>query len=389
MLNKLWFALCVLLLSVSISADVPVEVHVKNLSSGSDSDRISACYFLGKEKKESKYLSEIQEVLKTTDNSRVAVACANALGYIQEKGSSTTALKNKIMSESNSDVVYACLASIVNIAIKNGYEADAKSAVQYSDINHRSDEFVADLIDRIKKDSMVTVIGAGGLGSPVLYYLAAAGVGAIQIIDSDKVDLTNLQRQILYNTSSVNKDKAEEAESVLRSLNPNLSILSQNARLTAANIEGIFQGSNLIIEGSDNFETKFLVNDACHFLSIPLILAGILRFEGQVIGILPKQTSCYRCIFHSPPDADSVPNCGEAGVIGSVAGIIGSIQATESIKFLLGQEQGIFGSILSVDAKTMEFRKISIPKNKACPLCGDNPSITKIEDIVLKTCDWE
>ena len=239
------------------------------------------------------------------------------------------------------------------------------------------------------KDSMVTVIGAGGLGSPVLYYLAAAGVGAIQIIDSDKVDLTNLQRQILYNTSSVNKDKAEEAESVLRSLNPNLSILSQNARLTASNIEGIFQGSNLIIEGSDNFETKFLVNDACHFLSIPLILAGILRFEGQVIGILPKQTSCYRCIFHSPPDADSVPNCGEAGVIGSVAGIIGSIQATESIKFLLGQEQGIFGSILSVDAKTMEFRKISIPKNKACPLCGDNPSITKIEDIVLKTCDWE
>ena len=151
MLNKIWFALCVFILSVSISAEVPVEVHVKNLSSGSDSDKISACHFLGKEKQESKYLSEIQEVLKTTDNSRVAVACANALGYIQEKGSSTTALKNKIMSESNSDVVYACLASIVNIAIKNGYEADAKSAVQYSDINHRSDEFVADLIDRIKK----------------------------------------------------------------------------------------------------------------------------------------------------------------------------------------------------------------------------------------------
>ena len=130
---------------------MPIEVHVKNLSTGTNSDKIAACNFLGKEKSEKKYLSEIQETLKATDNSRVAVACANALGYIQEKGSSTTALKNKIMSESNSDVVYACLVSILNIAIKNGYEADAKSAVQYSDINHRGDEFVADLIDKIKK----------------------------------------------------------------------------------------------------------------------------------------------------------------------------------------------------------------------------------------------
>lgn len=239
------------------------------------------------------------------------------------------------------------------------------------------------------KESVVTVVGAGGLGSPALYYLAAAGVGEIRIIDSDKVDLTNLQRQILYGIGSVNKPKSEEAEKVISNLNSNIKILSHNERLSASNIESIIQGSHLVLEGSDNFETKFLVNDACHFLKIPVIIAGILRFEGQVIGINPNSTSCYRCIFHSPPDADSVPNCAEAGVIGSVAGLVGSIQATESIKFLLGLEQGLFGSILSVDTKAMEFRKISIPKNKSCPLCGENPSITKIEDIILKQCDWE
>ena len=202
------------------------------------------------------------------------------------------------------------------------------------------------------KESIVTVVGAGGLGSPVLYYLAAAGVGEIRIIDS------------------------------------NIKIVTYNERLTASNIVKIFSGSNLILEGSDNFETKFLVNDACHFLKIPLIIAGILRFEGQVIGVIPNTTACYRCIFQSPPDAESVPNCAEAGVIGSVAGLVGSIQATESIKYLLGIDQGLFGSILSIDTKSMEFRKIQVLKNKICPLCGDNPSITQIEDIVIPHCDW-
>lgn len=150
MFNKNFFYLCIFFFSFSLLAEVPVEVHVKNLSKGTESEKIAACNYLGKDKAEKKYISEIQDALKVADNSKVAVACANALGYIQEKGSSTTALKNKIMSESNSDVVYACLVSILNIAIKNGYEPDAKSAIQYSDINHRGDEFVADLIDRIK-----------------------------------------------------------------------------------------------------------------------------------------------------------------------------------------------------------------------------------------------
>mgnify|MGYP006351149557 CR=1 FL=1 len=151
MFNKNFFYISIIFFSFSfLRAEVSVDVHVKNLSKGTESEKMAACNFLGKEKSEKKYISEIQETLKLSDNSKVAIACANALGYIQEKGSSTTALKNKIMSESNTDVVYACLVSILNIAIKNGYEPDAKSAVQYADINHRNDEFVADLIDRIK-----------------------------------------------------------------------------------------------------------------------------------------------------------------------------------------------------------------------------------------------
>ena len=150
MFNKYTFLFLLLFSSVSIFGGVPIEIHVKNLSAGTDLDKISACNYLGKENKEKKYISDIQEALKNADNARVAVACANALGYIQEKGTATTALKNKIMSETNSDVVYACLISIINIAIKNGYEPDARAALQYSDVHHRGDEFIADLIDKIK-----------------------------------------------------------------------------------------------------------------------------------------------------------------------------------------------------------------------------------------------
>jgi hypothetical protein len=151
MVIKIFLYLSLFFMSASIFAEVALEVHVKNLSKGTESEKIAACNHLGKEKSEKKYISEIQETLKNTDNPKVAIACANALGYMQEKGSPTSTLKNKIMAESNSDVVYACLVSILNIAIKNGYEPDAKAAIQYSDINHRGDEFVADLIDRIKK----------------------------------------------------------------------------------------------------------------------------------------------------------------------------------------------------------------------------------------------
>ncbi|MCB1160446.1 MAG: HesA/MoeB/ThiF family protein [Leptospiraceae bacterium] len=229
--------------------------------------------------------------------------------------------------------------------------------------------------------STVAVIGAGGLGSPVLFYLAATGIGTLRIVDYDTVDLTNLQRQILYHTSSQDLPKVEAAREILSKLNPNIQVEIFRTRLEASNAESILTGSDIVIEGSDNFETKFLVNDACFFLKIPLIIGGILQFEGQVIGIKPGETACYRCIFVNPPPPDEIPNCADSGVIGSMAGIIGSIQALEATKAILGfPEAGLFGKILSMEAKEMNFRKIIVKKNLNCPLCGANPSITSIMD---------
>ncbi|MBE7413530.1 MAG: molybdopterin-synthase adenylyltransferase MoeB [Leptospiraceae bacterium] len=237
------------------------------------------------------------------------------------------------------------------------------------------------------KNSTVTVMGAGGLGSPALFYLAACGIGNIRIIDSDILDLTNLQRQILHRTENISKLKTDSAEETLHSLNPWINIKKFSFRGKADNILSIIEGSDIVLEGSDNFETKFLINDACYFLKIPLIIGGILRFEGQLIGILPDSTPCYRCIFHSPPPPDEIPSCAEAGVIGGVAGVIGSLQATEAIKFILKiEESRVFGKILNYDAKSLDFRKISINKNPNCPLCGKNPLITELHDSVSRVC---
>jgi len=231
------------------------------------------------------------------------------------------------------------------------------------------------------KASKVTVIGAGGLGSPALFYLTAAGVGEIRIVDSDILDITNLQRQIVHDTDSINLEKTKSAVKTLKKLNPHIQFKIFGERLRSENINSIIENSDLVLEGSDNFETKFLVNDACYFLKIPLVIGGILRFEGQVIGIRPDIDACYRCIFHSPPPPESVPSCADAGVIGSVAGIIGSIQATETIKFLLGiPESGLFGKVMSLDAKTMNFRKISSQRNEKCPLCGTEKRILSVRD---------
>jgi adenylyltransferase/sulfurtransferase len=238
------------------------------------------------------------------------------------------------------------------------------------------------------KSSTVSVIGAGGLGSPLLYYLVAAGIGTIKVIDSDIVDLTNLQRQILFKESSIGKSKSLEAKEALLSLNPNLDIQSYPLRLIDQNINEVINPSDLVIEGSDNFETKFLVNDYCYFNKIPLLIGGILRFEGQVLGIKPEGY-CYRCIFHSIPDSSDIPNCSDAGVIGSIAGIIGSLLATESIKYLLNLDDSIFKNILSIDMSNLEFRKIPIKKNNNCPLCGKNPIIKNLESYSSKICEVE
>ncbi len=237
------------------------------------------------------------------------------------------------------------------------------------------------------KNSTVTVIGAGGLGSPALFYLAACGIGNLRIVDSDTLDLTNLQRQILHTTDFISKPKTDSALQSLKKLNPWIHVETFSVRANAENVRSIIDGSQIVLEGSDNFETKFLINDACFFLKTPLLIGGILRFEGQLIGVIPGKTACYRCIFHSPPPPDEVPSCAEAGVIGGVAGVLGSLQATEAIKYLLQMEEsGVFGKILNYDAKNCDFRKISMNQNPNCPLCGEHPSITELKDSAGRVC---
>ncbi|TGK12022.1 HesA/MoeB/ThiF family protein [Leptospira fletcheri] len=224
------------------------------------------------------------------------------------------------------------------------------------------------------KSSKICIVGAGGLGSPALFYLSAAGVGNITIIDSDEVDTTNLQRQILYRHSDIGAKKAETASRNSRELNPFVQIASHAVRLSSENADSLLQGFDLVLEGSDNFGTKFLVNDSCVRSKIPFLTAGVLRFEGMVMGVRPGVDACFRCVFESEPPPESVPSCSEAGVIGSVAGLIGSIQATEAIKFLLEfpnvQESGLFGNMIQVETKNMEFRKIRLERRLDCPCCG-------------------
>lgn len=228
------------------------------------------------------------------------------------------------------------------------------------------------------KSAKVAVVGAGGLGSSILQYLTASGVGYIKIIDSDVLDLTNLQRQVLFHTSQIGKPKAEIARENLLKLNENIYFEVCKERLLAHNVEKIIQDVDLVIEGSDNFPTKFLVNDYCVLNSIPLIIGGILRFEGQILCIQPNKSYCYRCIFHSPPPPDEIPSCSEAGVLGTVAGVIGTLMANLALNYLLEIDFNFGKYLLSFDLKEMNFRKISINKNLNCILCGVAPQIKYI-----------
>lgn len=229
-------------------------------------------------------------------------------------------------------------------------------------------------------DSRVLIIGAGGLGSPVALYLASAGVGTLGIVDSDRVDLTNLQRQILHKTRDIGRLKVESAQETLQELNPDLQIHTYPVRLTSENVLEIFQPYDMIVDGSDNFPTRYLVNDACVLLNKPLSHGAIFRFEGQVLTIVPRKGPCYRCVFPTPPPPDLVPSCQETGVFGALAGVIGSIQATEVIHYLLGRQPALQGNLLVYDSLEQEFRKILLGRNPQCPVCGDQPSITKLLD---------
>ena len=230
-------------------------------------------------------------------------------------------------------------------------------------------------------NSKVLVIGAGGLGSPAILYLAAAGVGTIGIVDFDVVDLSNLQRQIIHNTERVGTSKVESARKTVEMLNPDVKVITYNTRISKENIMDIIKNYDVVLDGTDNFPTRFLINDACYFAGKPLVSAAMLRFEGQVSVFdfrNKEQSPCYRCLFPEPPPPGLVPSCQEAGILGSIGGIMGCIQATEAIKLILGIGEPLVGKLLIMDALSMDFRKVKLRKDPNCPLCGERPVIKEL-----------
>jgi molybdopterin/thiamine biosynthesis adenylyltransferase len=222
------------------------------------------------------------------------------------------------------------------------------------------------------RQGRVLVIGAGGLGCPAAFYLAAAGIGTLGIMDSDSVELSNLQRQILHATSDLGRAKVDSAKEKLARLNPDVEIRAYPVRLTAVNAAEIFAAYDFIVDGSDNFETKFLVNDAAVTLGKPFSHAGIVRFQGQTMTVVPGKSACYRCVFQEPPAPGEILNCQQAGILGAIAGTIGSIQATEAIKYVAGMEEDLLlDRILTYDAKSVTFRTVEVQKNPRCSTCAD------------------
>lgn len=234
--------------------------------------------------------------------------------------------------------------------------------------------------------SKVIIIGAGGLGSPAALYLAAAGVGTLGLVDDDVVDLSNLQRQIIHFTSDLKSPKTDSAAQKLKNLNPDVNVIQHSFRLDSGNILDVLQPYDVVLDATDNFPTRFLINDACVMAKKPLVHAGIFRFEGQCFTIKPGEGPCYRCIFPEPPPAGLVPSCQEAGILGCVAGVLGTIQATEAVKVILAIGEPLVGKLLTFDALEMSFRRISIPRDKDCAVCGDHPTITELLDY-QQTCD--
>lgn len=227
--------------------------------------------------------------------------------------------------------------------------------------------------------SKVLLIGAGGLGSPVALYLAAAGVGTLGIVDFDAVDLSNLQRQILHHVHDIGRPKVQSAVESIADLNPDVTVVPYREALTSANARDILSEYDVIVNGSDNFPTRYLANDACVLLKKPLVDGSIFKFEGQATVFTPGQ-GCYRCLYPAPPPPGAVPSCAEAGVFGVICGVIASIQGVETIKLLLGLGESLVGRLVFFDALSMEFRQVKFRRNPECPVCGDRPSITDLID---------
>ncbi len=231
------------------------------------------------------------------------------------------------------------------------------------------------------KRGRVLVVGAGGLGSPVALYLAAAGVGTLGIADGDTVDVSNLQRQVLYRTADAGRPKVASAAAALRALNPLIDVRPLPARLTAANVREVLAGYDVVVDGTDNFPTRYLLNDACALLGLPLVFGSIFRYEGQVSVFDARRGPCYRCLFPEPPPPERVPSCAEGGVLGVLPGLVGTLQANEVLKHLLRLGEPLVGRLLMVDALAARFRALTLERNPDCPLCGTAPAITELSDL--------
>ncbi len=237
----------------------------------------------------------------------------------------------------------------------------------------------------------VMIIGAGGLGSPIALYLAAAGVGTIGIADGDVVELSNLQRQIAHYTRDIGRSKVQSAREKMEAMNPDVRVTTHHAWINAANILDIIREYDFVIDATDNFAAKFLINDACVLSGKPFSHGGILQFMGQTLTCIPGESPCYRCIFPSPPSREIIPACSRAGVLGVLPGVIGTIQATETLKYLLGTGDLLVGRLLVYDALAMNFRPVKVRRNPRCPVCGESPTITEPRDEpdAFGVCDTE
>ncbi len=229
-------------------------------------------------------------------------------------------------------------------------------------------------------DSKVLLIGAGGLGCPSAIYLAAAGVGTIGIVDNDVVDLSNLQRQILHNTSALGTPKTESAKAALHAINPTIEVNTFQEKLSSANVMEIIEPYDIIVDGSDNFPTRYLINDACVWTGKPNVHGSVFRFEGQVTLFNPYQGPCYRCLYPNPTPPDLAPSCADAGVLGVLPGVVGLLQAVETIKFIIGEGDSLAGRLITYDALTTSFREFKLRRDLGCPVCGENPTITEFID---------
>ncbi len=227
-------------------------------------------------------------------------------------------------------------------------------------------------------DARVLIIGVGGLGSPVSLYLAAAGVGTLGVADSDVVDISNLQRQICHSTNDVSRPKVLSAKEKMQAINPDLHVITYEEYVGGDSIRALVREYDFVVDGADNFATKFLINDACVLEKVPFSHGGVLRFDGQTMTVIPGDSACYRCVFKNPPPGEAAMTCSQAGIMGAVAGMLGTIQAAEVVKWITGVGELLLNRLLTFDALSMRFREIELAPQPSCGVCGEKPSITKL-----------